>query len=259
MSSVSVTAGLLPRIVAFQEGLARRSAQRVTAIPGGFAVLDDRYPVSYEHNQLYVTGPVAVDVLLALAERVLRQRQHRRVTVLDDELGRRLAPGLLAAGYHQDHNLLMALTGESERQAPDVTVERMPLEALREAVARSWTEQYPELIESELRQLVERRGTTAAACDLTSHAVRAGGTVVAWCHLYLVGREAQVESVNTLPAWRRRGFATAVVLDAVALARAAGCELVFLVADREDWPQHLYERLGFAPVGEQHGFVRTPR
>ena len=252
-----MTAGLLPRIVAFQEGLARRSAQRVTAIPGGFAVLDDRYPVSYEHNQLYVTASVAVDVLLALAERVLRRRQHRRVTVLDDQLGRRLAPGLLAAGYHQEHNLLMALTGESERRVPDVTVERLPLAALSEAVARSWLEQYPELIESEMRQLVERRATTATACDLSSHAVRADGMLVAWCHLYRVGREAQVESVNTLARWRGRGFATAVVLDAVALARDAGCDMVFLVADREDWPRYLYERLGFATIGEQHSFLRA--
>jgi ribosomal protein S18 acetylase RimI-like enzyme len=247
---------LLRRIVAFQERLARRSAQRLTAIPGGFAVLDDRYPISYEHNQLYVTGPIAVDALLAQADRLLHGRRHRRITVFDDELGRRLAPGLLAAGYHQEHNLLMALAGPPERLAPDVAVERLPLPALDETIARSWMDQYPDMAEPELRQLVERRTTTAAACELSIHAVRAGGSVAAWCHLYRVGDEAQVESVVTLRDWRRRGFATAVVLDAVAAARAAGCELVFLVADRDDWPQHLYERLGFTPVGNQHGFGR---
>ncbi|HEY4025016.1 MAG TPA: GNAT family N-acetyltransferase [Candidatus Dormibacteraeota bacterium] len=251
--------GALRRIVAFQEGLARRSAQRLITIPGGFAVLDNRYPVSYEHNRLYVTGPVAAEVLLAQAERVLRRRQHRQIAVLHDELGRRLAPGLLAAGYHQEHDLLMVLAGVPEQAVPGVAVERVPLAALDRAVARSWTEQYPDVLEAELRQLVERRAVTAAACELSSHAVRVDGEVVAWCHLYRVGGEAQVENVNTLPAWRGRGFAKAVVLDAVAAALEAGCDLVFLVADRDDWPQHLYERLGFSPAGEQHSFLRTRR
>ena len=104
---------------------------------------------------------------------------------------------------------------------------------------------------------LERRYTTAAACDLTTHVVRAGGEVVAWCNLYRTGREAQVENVNTLPEWRRRGFARAVVLDAVGSAREAGCELVFLLADRDDWPRDFYERLGFTIIAEQRSFVRV--
>lgn len=248
----------LPRIVAFQTGLARRSAETVREFPGGFAVLDDRHPVSYEHNQLYVTGPVDAGGLVRLADRLLRRRRHRHVSVLDDGVGKAVAPRLVAAGYTHEHTLVMTLDGDPTGDAAGVRVDRLPLEALRQAVDHDWAETYPEMTDDMRAQLFERRFRTAAACDLSTHAVVAGGEVVSWCHLYVAGGEAQVESVTTLTRWRRRGFAKAVVLDAVSAARDAGCELVFLVADREDWPWRFYQRLGFATAGEQHGFVRAP-
>ena len=57
------------------------------------------------------------------------------------------------------------------------------------------------------------------------------------------------EDVGTLEEHRGRGYASAVVLHAAELARRAGADFVFLVADAQDWPQHLYRRLGFEPIG----------
>jgi ribosomal protein S18 acetylase RimI-like enzyme len=249
----------LARVVAFQTALARRTAQTVVPLRAGFGVLDDRYPASYEHNRVYVTRRVSAGALLDETERLLRRRQHRYVSVLDDAVGRELAPRMLAAGYGREHDLLMVLAGAGDGAGGAVPVERVELEALRGAIQREWVEQWPDLAEDVVVQLFERRFATAAACDLTSHVVRVAGEVVAWCHLYRVGDEAQVESVVTLRAWRRRGFARAVVLDAVAAARETGCGFVFLVADQEDWPWRFYERLGFAGIGRQHTFVRAPR
>jgi len=48
------------------------------------------------------------------------------------------------------------------------------------------------------------------------------------------------------------------VLSAAAAARDAGAGLVFLLADQDDWPRHLYGRLGFDPVGPEWEFLRTP-
>jgi predicted GNAT family acetyltransferase len=70
---------------------------------------------------------------------------------------------------------------------------------------------------------------------------------------------AQIEDVATLPAFRNRGLARAVVLEAAALARASGAELVFLVADENDWPKDLYGRLGFDQIGVEHVFGRSGR
>jgi hypothetical protein len=45
-------------------------------------------------------------------------------------------------------------------------------------------------------------------------------------------------------------------LIAEGLRRAAGCELIFLVAEADDWPRLLYGRLGFVPIGHIHEFLR---
>jgi ribosomal protein S18 acetylase RimI-like enzyme len=60
-----------------------------------------------------------------------------------------------------------------------------------------------------------------------------------------------------VPEQRGRGYASAVVLRAVEEARADGAELVFLVADAEDWPKELYRRLGFDEIGANLKLLRT--
>ena len=69
---------------------------------------------------------------------------------------------------------------------------------------------------------------------------------------------AQIESVNTLEEFRRRGLASAVVLAAARSARERGCDVVFLVADDADSPKELYGRLGFDPVSRFWSFLREP-
>jgi GNAT superfamily N-acetyltransferase len=65
-----------------------------------------------------------------------------------------------------------------------------------------------------------------------------------------------VDDVYTVPEARGRGFARALITHAVALAREAGAGLIFIVADDEDWPKRLYERLGFRAVGHVWQFHR---
>jgi ribosomal protein S18 acetylase RimI-like enzyme len=57
-------------------------------------------------------------------------------------------------------------------------------------------------------------------------------------------------------AHRNRGLARAVVSLATARGRDQA-ELVFLCADAHDWPQHLYRRLGYEPIGLLHRFCPT--
>jgi GNAT superfamily N-acetyltransferase len=65
------------------------------------------------------------------------------------------------------------------------------------------------------------------------------------------GDSMWVDDVYTAPEARRRGLARRVVTDVCARARAEGAALVFLVADAQDWPQHLYAEIGFRPVGRR--------
>ncbi len=80
-------------------------------------------------------------------------------------------------------------------------------------------------------------------------------TIVATSGSSAEARAAQVEDVGTLPEHRGRGYASAVVLAAIAAAREHGADFVFLVADKEDWPKELYRRLGFDELGYYVKFV----
>ena len=59
-----------------------------------------------------------------------------------------------------------------------------------------------------------------------------------------------------LPAHRGRGLGRHVWTAALQAAEASDPELVFIVADREDWPRELYAKLGFAPMGTFHLLTR---
>jgi predicted GNAT family acetyltransferase len=91
----------------------------------------------------------------------------------------------------------------------------------------------------------------------TTHlAVLADGGVVAYCEVFELDADvAQVESVATLPAYRKRGYARAVVTRALELTRDR--RLVFLSMDPNDWPQHLYVKLGFDDIGRVLRFRRA--
>ena len=78
------------------------------------------------------------------------------------------------------------------------------------------------------------------------------------CTLYSDGAIAQVEDVATPRGAPRAGTGRAVVQAAVAAARLAGHEVVFVVADDADWPKHMYRRIGFEPIGRALNLVREP-
>jgi GNAT superfamily N-acetyltransferase len=72
-------------------------------------------------------------------------------------------------------------------------------------------------------------------------------------------RVAMIEQVGTLPDYRERGLARAAVSAAIAAAGEWGAELVTVPADADDWPQLLYAKLGFEPIGIQVSFtLREP-
>ena len=64
-----------------------------------------------------------------------------------------------------------------------------------------------------------------------------------------------MEEAATLTAHRERGLALAVVGRAVREALRWGADLVTIPADADDWPQLIYSRLGFEPVGMEVSFT----
>jgi ribosomal protein S18 acetylase RimI-like enzyme len=103
--------------------------------------------------------------------------------------------------------------------------------------------------ESLVEQILEHRRDMCSALPTRLFAAEANGNLVAHAELYCHDGVGQVEDVATLPQYRKRGYAKAVVARAVEEAEAAGAEFVFLVAMEDDWPKELYRRLGFDVVG----------
>jgi RimJ/RimL family protein N-acetyltransferase/predicted GNAT family acetyltransferase len=112
-------------------------------------------------------------------------------------------------------------------------------------VGEPWGDDEISFLLDEAKRLIMR------AVPTRFFAAVAGEEVAAYCEVRSDGAVAQIEDVNTLPRFRGRGLGRAVVQHAVDEARATS-ELVFLEALAEDWPRHLYTKLGFDIVGERH-------
>lgn len=235
------------------EQFARGRSTSVVPVPGGVAVLNADFPRSHDHNKLIVTSAVDPDVLADAAERVLGGAglQHRLIDVHDAGLAERLGPGLAARGYTGAPDVLMAATGPATK-ALDRAIEvvELGLAERMAAASASWRRERPDYDDVTVEQLGRRLATVAAAARATFFAVRdASGQVVARTDLYERDGLAQIEDVMTEPGARGRGLASRLVLHALEQAREGGAEVVFLTADADDWPQKLYQRLGFTEVG----------
>ena len=77
--------------------------------------------------------------------------------------------------------------------------------------------------------------------------------------LYSDGAVAQIEDVATLRDFRRRGLAAGDGERGDRRGAREGHELIFIVADDDDWPKDLYARLGFDPIGRAWAFTRPGR
>jgi GNAT superfamily N-acetyltransferase len=69
---------------------------------------------------------------------------------------------------------------------------------------------------------------------------------VAAAVLRIDGATAGLNCVGTATAHRGRGLGDALVTEALALAAAAGCDVLGLDASLDDWPRRWYARRGFA-------------
>jgi ribosomal protein S18 acetylase RimI-like enzyme len=245
------------RATAFMARLDDRSVERLVEFRFGVALFHDRLPLVHDLNYLRVTRPADARGLAEEAERLQQGLAHRFARVEDEAEGERLARALRRRGWQVHRHVVMVRRRPPDRPAP-TSAEEVSLEALvpfweESTRLNPWGKD-----EEVVRQLVEDRRVREGAVEVRHFAARANGAVASSCDLYLDGDEAQVEMVQTLPAFRGRGLARSVVLAAVAAADEAGAASVYLVTDAEDWPRHLYSRLGFDAVGLRHRFVRSP-
>jgi ribosomal protein S18 acetylase RimI-like enzyme len=250
------------RAFAFMDRLDERTAERLEPTPYGPVLVHTRLDRVHDLNFLRAERPgdATAEHLAAEAERVQGAARigHRRVNIRSERQRERLEPQFTRLGWEPQRFVVMAL-----RQGPDRPAEHNVLEVDEPALRPLWAEAIrnePHGRDERLvEQIVEHRRDVVRAVPTRLFAAEVDGKLVAHAEFYSEGGVGQVEDVVTLPPYRGRGLARALVLRAVAESRAAGNDLTFLVADADDWPQLLYERLGFETVGRYARFLlRTP-
>jgi GNAT superfamily N-acetyltransferase len=248
----------LERIVAYLRRTDEAVVDEVRPVRHGAALLTPSLPLVWQLNALRVDDPIAGPAdLAAEAERVLGDLGHRKLVVHDEEVGARLAPPLSATGWNVYRLLVMVRDRAPERRVPEGAGAELPREA-GEATLRSFRQEQPfgwqEEAVDQLAAMDDRYGRATHARDFGAPPDEPACA----CRLYTAGGLAQIDEVGTVLARRGRGHASAAVSAAADTAQAEGFDPVFLLTDAADWPQQLYRRLGFSPIGSVYEFLKLP-
>ncbi len=84
----------------------------------------------------------------------------------------------------------------------------------------------------------------------------AGGAPAGFTSLISLAGIGYLDGVITMPAFRRKGVATATVTAAIRASLGQGDAFVHLLAEERGQARRLYERLGFRSWGRVHSFTR---
>ena len=260
------TSEALAAVLDFKRAQLLSAAERVEPIAdvaGGLAVFSPSLPSVWELNLLLAPEGAdreTIERLLEASERLQGEAglSHRKLRLSGPGSTDDLETLAGAAGWSVDRELVMV-----RRRAPDrkpaarVAVRELSAEEL--AVAEDpflMSEPYgrdPDVRRQLIAQHVrwERAATTAKRIGVVEDE-----RVVGWCRLYDDHGVTEIDGVGVLPERRGSGLGRAL-LEGV-LAGVPRHRLLFLLADTEDWPRHLYGRLGFDVVGERLGATKAP-
>ncbi len=213
-----------------------------------------RYPTYYNFNVVRVEEEPGMSTaeLAAFADAALAGLEHRR---LDFEL---LGPAqerraeLVTRGWKASR-LLWMRHEHPPPPAPDVAVEEVDYDEVEE-LRLSWHREDFGAYEYESYRRAAKE--VARARGVRVLAVREDGSPVAFAQLEQVGDGAEITQVYVHPDRRGAGRGTAMTRAAI-LAAGAPRDL-WIVADDEDRPKHLYARLGFRPAWRTMEFLLLP-
>ena len=212
---------------------------------------------AYVLNSLHVDAEVDADQLVAALDDLYADYLHRRAYVERFDTGERLARPLRRRRWLVERNVFMTLRRPRDRPAAPGLAREVDAATQRRLEAATVREEPYGRDEDVVRQLVAMRAALADAVPVSRFFAGAvDGVDAAVATLYSDGVIAQVEDVATLRDYRRRGLARAAVSAALDAALEMGHELIFIVADDEDWPKELYARLGFDPIGRAWSLTR---
>jgi GNAT superfamily N-acetyltransferase len=256
----------LSAALAFDRAVRVRAAQRTIALEHGVVVRHDDLPRLHHLNAVLLDAPLAAsldaEAVATLVEEQLAPLAHRHVAIDDAAAAERIAPELNEAGWshgrvvymslrapampaRSDHPARELMPGESQTLQLEMVYEDAPGGG---AVARALA-----------RELVAGQRAVRAASSSRCFGAFDGDRAVSSCTLFIEhdrGGLAMIDEVGTLRAHRERGYARAVIVAAMQAAIDHGCDPIIVPADADDWPQLIYAKLGFEPLGMQVWFTR---
>jgi ribosomal protein S18 acetylase RimI-like enzyme len=221
------------------------SGEREEPSPLGVAVFDEDLALRHDCNYLLVLRDASADEV----EAELRRLRRAYAWVLDAARGERLAAELGPRGWQVHRALFMVHRREPGRPAPKVDIREVGHEDLR-PLRRAALLPYPWATPPVIEHLLAAKAAIARRVTARFFGAFVDGELAAYTDLYVSDGEAQVEDVATVEHHRNKGLASALVLHALVEAQRMGAEFMCLVASDDDWPKHLYARLGFDAVGQ---------
>jgi GNAT superfamily N-acetyltransferase len=247
----------LARLRAHRRALFARSTRSAERFAHGVAYFTPAHPTKWDLNLLVVedASQATAEELLAEAERLQAPAglRHRKIEVHSG--GEPLIAAFKAAGWSAERLVIMLRAGADQRGEAPAEVREVEFPAVRDLMEQWYGEA---MSAAEARDLADADADTALASGARFFLTERDGLPAACCMLLPGDRVGQVEEVYTAKPFRGHGLASAVVRAAIAAARERGDELIMIMADADDWPQRLYERLGFETVDEYRTFTRKP-
>jgi len=245
----------MQRILLHLRRTVETAADEVQAIPQGWVARTRSLPLVWTLNQVCLTDCASAEQAALLADEHQGDLGFRHLVVQDVETADALAGPLFAGGWDVDREVYMVLTEPPDRDVDAGDVVELSEEQMVDLMRRWLTEERPGVIAEGLHQVTEyNRREGRVWNERRLGVIGDRGTPVTVAKLRSDGNIAWVEDVYTAPEARGRGYARAVVTRATDIARSAGHDLTFIVADDDDWPKELYAQIGFRPIGTTRTF-----
>lgn len=213
-----------------------------------------RYPGYFDFNTVVVKDEPSLGVreLVEVADRALRGLGHRRIDFDFADAAEPLRAGFSAMGFQATRLVWMRFQGPRPREAR-TAVSEVADDAVT-ALRAAWHEEdFPS--DDTSRFLAHAREVRLALGSRTL-AVHDDSRPVGFAALDLAPGQAEIGAVYVLPEYRGRGLGATLTKAAIeAVGQAAH---LWICADDEGRPKHLYTRLGFRPITTTMEFLRPP-
>jgi GNAT superfamily N-acetyltransferase len=198
--------------------------------------------------------PGEIEEFLAVVEREYAHCRHRRFDA-DYRTPPEFTARLALEGYEREDTLMLYLEGELIGTAPAVDIRPVETDADWEAYWELELQDFREHMKRIKRKVKDevprrmfhvKRGKQPPVQNFLAYIKEKPVAYFnSWAGIDGVG---QVEDLFTLPKFRNRGIAKALIHHCVADARAKGAGPVVIASDPTDTPKLIYAGMGFRPV-----------